>query len=141
VANNPSETACQEVRRLYGDRPIDCFLSLGTGLPNIVGLKGNIIRIARACVKLATDCEKAADELGEKFRSQSKATGLPESFFRFSVNRGLEDIDLDEWARESELAGVTDAYLRYHSQQVDLQKCVEVLKAQAIRIRESNDLC
>ena len=104
-------------------------MSLGTGLLEVVRVKGHLIKISIACRKLAKNCEDVADRVGEKFRMESGEKEDP--YFRFSVNRGLEDIKLGEWAQERTLAGVTSAYMRFQEQNVALERCVKALTPKA----------
>ena len=127
-ANNPSRLAQDEVSEIFPDRPISCFLSLGTGIPNVVQVKGYLANIAKACSRLATSCEGVAEDVGKEFRTKS-AEGHANPYFRFSVNRGLGNIMLDEWSKLGDLTGITGGYMRYDVQEVKAKKCVEVLNA------------
>ena len=103
-------------------------MSLGTGLLEVVQVKGHVFKIAVACKELAKNCEAVADEVEEKFRLESEENGSPSPYFRFSVESGLEDIKIDEWTQEGSLASVTSSYMSYNKQEVALNGCINALK-------------
>ncbi|KAF8588359.1 FabD/lysophospholipase-like protein [Ramaria rubella] len=135
IANNPSDLARVEVSEIFPGHQIGCFLSLGTGVPKVVDMKGHVFKIASACQRLAENCDKTAEAVSKRFRMDSEEEDQPNPYFRFSV-RGLKAIELDEWDREGELAGITDAYMRFHEQQEKAGRCVEVLKPRMDQIRK-----
>jgi len=136
-ANNPSRLAVEEAREVFG-RPVECFLSLGTGVPDVISMRGDLQKIQEACHKLITSCETVHNAVGREFRLN--ATGVDANrYFRFSVDRGVGNIALDEWKRLEELTGVTDAYLRFDVEEERAEKCVRVLEARAAGIRSQRE--
>ena len=50
-------------------------------------------------------------------------------YFRFNVDRGLEDVGMHEWeaAAQQRLTGITEAYMRWLDVTRSLSSCVPVL--------------
>jgi len=134
-ANNPSQIALDEVSQVFPGRPIGCFLSLGTGVSKIVSVKGNLAKIAEACVKLLTSCEIVANDVGKDFNKKA-SDGQMNPYFRFSVNRGMDDIILDEWHRIQEMTAITSRYMEFDDQVILAKRCVNALGARAAEVRE-----
>ncbi|KAF8588358.1 FabD/lysophospholipase-like protein, partial [Ramaria rubella] len=113
-ANNPSKQAKSEIREIFPKRRIGCFLSLGTGVGDIIPISNNYVGIAQACVKLITVCELVAHDIAKEFEKETRE-GKHENnpYFRFSAEEGLENIKLDDWEYLDTLTGVTRAYLRH----------------------------
>lgn len=124
---------------MFPDRPIGCFLSLGTGVPDVVAVKGSEVRIAEACKKILESCEGVENAVRREFRRDTEGQTNP--YFRFSVDRGLGNIHFDEWKRVDDLTGITGGYMRYDTQEERVEKCVVVLKARVpeISAEKAND--
>ncbi|KAI1172576.1 acyl transferase/acyl hydrolase/lysophospholipase [Nemania sp. FL0916] len=101
--NNPCEVLIDEAQRQFPDRRELQILSIGTGLGKIVGIKGRR-SILKALEKMASTSTRVAQKLDR----QLGGTG---QYYRFNVDRGLEDITLADWEKESTIAGHTDNYL------------------------------
>ena len=140
LANNPSKLAWQEVRELFPGRPIGCFLSLGTGILDVVKVKGHLVDIGIACQNLAKNCEAVAGEMGARFRMESEKNGTKSPYFRFSVDRGLENIKLDEWAQGGQLTAVTSGYMSFQDQVMAVKGFVNALKHKAEWIMAREEL-
>jgi hypothetical protein len=144
--NNPSELALQEVRRLWPSVTKCCLVSVGTGrqksikvvdapaptglvsraLGYIPGARtvagvGALKRIAEACVALTTSSEqvhqrvlrKSMDE-GEKFK-----------YFRFQVERGMDEIGLEEWEKMDEMGDHVSRYLHEGEGEKKRDECAD----------------
>ena len=121
--NNPVKLAIDESKDIWPNREIGCILSIGTGKPDITSVSGNLASIAEACVKLITNCEVVDDEVHKEFARRR----APDPYFRFSVDRGLGNILLNESEKEQEMAAITEAYLRFHVQADRARRCVHAL--------------
>lgn len=57
---------------------------------------------------MATESETTAEKMQRRFRD------VKNTYFRFSVDRGLEDIGLEEWKKLPKVRTFTTEYLRQH---------------------------
>jgi len=122
-ANNPSQLALEEISKIFPGRPIACFLSLGTGIPDVVRVKGNRSAIAVP----AASCESVAMEVSEVFCQETRE-GHANPYFRFSVGRGLGRFKPYEWGKKAlDLAGITAGYMRYRAQEEMVENCVKAM--------------
>jgi hypothetical protein len=111
--NNPSAQVLEEAELMFPDRNIACVISLGTGKPRTIDvpnpsfIERNIVplRVIRAMVAIATDCEKTAEQVEKKFKH------LPKTYFRFNVEQGLQNVKLGDWDRLGEVAAHTRSYM------------------------------
>ncbi|KAI9776691.1 MAG: hypothetical protein M1839_009418 [Geoglossum umbratile] len=121
--NNPVSVLWDEAKSVWGSRPISCIVSIGTGKPAVgpVGKRGHTI--LKSLVKMATDTEATARDF------KNSIYQIPEAdrpkYYRFNVERGLEDIALEEWKHFRRLTEATSAYLSEQRQEIDA--CVGVL--------------
>lgn len=111
--NNPTNEVTDEARLFFGnDRQLGTLTSLGAGHSGTIGfsapdafrklLPNKLIDVLK---DLATDCEKVAREVEEKW------INLPGRYFRFSVTHGTEKISLDEWKKIGDVKTHTNSYL------------------------------
>jgi hypothetical protein len=118
--NNPTEIALSEARDIWPTQPVDLVLSIGTGTQRIVEAgRGGLVKLTQ---RLIESCEFVHDRVCRRFG--------PTSYFRFSVDRGLENIGVEEWNEagdQGRLAGVTSAYLRKAEASRQLTSCAQVL--------------
>jgi hypothetical protein len=115
--------AIDESKDIWPNRSLGCLLSIGTGKPDITSVTGNLASVAEACVKLHMSCEAVDDEVYKEF----SRPGNSQPYFRFSVDRGLQNVVLDEWEKEQEMSAVTEAYLKYSVQAERARRCVTAL--------------
>lgn len=115
--NNPVSILWDETKSVWSNRPIGCIVSIGTGKPAIgpVGKRG--YDILNALVKMATDTEKTAREFKIRIH-QIRETDRPK-YYRFNVERGLEDIALEEWKQFTMLTEATSLYLSEQREEID----------------------
>src|ERR1700722_1351836 len=121
--NNPAKLAIDESRDIWPNRQLGCLLSVGTGKLDVVSVSGNLASIAEACAKLQTSCEAIDNEIYKEFTR----SGNPPLYFRFSVDRGLGSILLNEWEKEQEITAITEAYLNLNFQADQASRCVRAL--------------
>ena len=126
-ANNPSKLARQEIRKIFPRRPIGCFLSIGTGLGKVVPVLGSYKGIAEACVKLITDCQIIDHDVDTEFHNEPREDGQVNPYFRFSVEKGVGTVQLDEWKEVENLIGVTSGYLSSNKQAAKIERCRDCL--------------
>ena len=111
--NNPSWVVLDEANALFGARPIGCLVSIGTGQVETVDIRRpgffqQIIPtdVMDALKAIATDCEDTHEHMLRLFAH------LPTTYFRLSVEQGMQGIKLSEWERLSKVEAHTAQYLR-----------------------------
>lgn len=131
--NNPSREALLESARIWPDRKVECLLSIGTGHQSQAQLKDlhfypkflaglrSAYQVAKACVRISTDCERIANQAREDCKRQN----IP--YFRFNVRQGLENIGLEEYKRVSEIGGCTQEYLCQSETDDSMMICAKYL--------------
>lgn len=85
-------------------------------LPSVMTLKA----IVEEVVKLSTSAEDTHEEMLKLANSDQRV-----SYHRFNVQRGLDQIGLEEWAKATELAALTRGYLEGTETQLALVKCAK----------------
>jgi predicted acylesterase/phospholipase RssA len=93
-SNNPTKLMMREASKAFEETDVvACIVSLGTGVMDISEFKtptfGQKIipkELINVLKKMATDCEVTEKEVSHWF------SGKPGVYFRFNVERGLEDI-------------------------------------------------
>ena len=125
--NNPINEALNEVARHedFRAREIGCVVSIGTGITSTTGISSNLLVFLAQAVKMMTWSEEIADtfeasELGTKL-SMSKR------YYRFNVQQGLQDFEMDELDRLEEMDALTKAYLRKKECAKAIVDCAESL--------------
>lgn len=103
--NNPSEVLIQEAHRLFPEKQELCLLSIGTGLGGTVSIQDTRTSILRMLKRIGTESNKVADRLQDKYDGTDQ-------YFRFNVDRGLEDITLADWRMDSNISTHTHNYLK-----------------------------
>jgi patatin-like phospholipase/acyl hydrolase len=121
---NPALLAVREAESLWPNRPVGCLLSIGTGSPSTIAVKGWIHELAKNFAALATECNRVHEMLEHTYKNRPHSP-----YFRFSVVGGLAKIRLDEWEEISpngsgRLAALTDAYMSSHDQVIRLRNCL-----------------
>jgi hypothetical protein len=122
--NNPVQYLVQEAQREFGPkREVSCIISIGTGRPKIAGFKApshfqrvlplDLINVLKA---ISTDSEAVASVMETRYRNCQNL------YHRFNVERGLEQVSLEEWEKLGEVKTHTVEYLRTKdvSQSIDV---------------------
>jgi hypothetical protein len=127
--NNPIMEVMGEIETEFGyrDSDISCMVSIGTGVSKTEFFHDDLVSVAKACAKIATDTE-ATETL---FRSIYATPGKPlhERYFRLEVDQGLQDMGMEEWKSMHTIWSVTTAYLNNSIRQDMLGKCAALLGA------------
>ncbi|KAF5682097.1 acyl transferase acyl hydrolase lysophospholipase [Fusarium denticulatum] len=110
--NNPCEYLIREAKDQFPGRDEMRVLSIGTGLGDVVSIKDTRASILRALKKMATTSKKVALRLDERY-------GETETYHRFNVERGLEDISLSDWKETSSISSHTHNYLSENKRVID----------------------
>jgi hypothetical protein len=72
---------------------------------------------------IATETETTARKSENKWAQQMEN----ETYFRFNVDHGLDDVGLEEYAKEGTIESVTDSHLKIRRIQIDLDNCTKAL--------------
>ncbi|CAE6425927.1 unnamed protein product [Rhizoctonia solani] len=132
AVNNPTVRVLLEAKAVFPDRPVSCILSIGTGQAKTISvakpsaLTNAIVpdmQLTNAVKKIATDCEKVADEMAGRFIK------FPGVYFRFNVDQGMQNIGLGAFEKLSELAAHTGAYMRLHENDTRANSAASALKS------------
>ena len=123
--NNPVKYVISEAESAFPNCRISCLLSLGTGMPEVIGLDkpdsfqkmvpSKLIQVLKG---IATDCEAASEDVAKDFHAKG-------TYFRLNVDAGLENISLAEWTNLGAVRAHTVTYL----QKVEVDRKVDQLLA------------
>ncbi|KAI1467811.1 FabD/lysophospholipase-like protein [Daldinia caldariorum] len=118
--NNPCEVLIEEAQKKFPEARQMCILSIGTGLGAVATIQDSGISILRALKSISVTSKKVADRLDEKYGSTGK-------YYRFNVDRGLEDVTLADWDKVSKISAHTHNYLL--EKQRDIIRCAEAFSS------------
>jgi hypothetical protein len=122
--NNPVQYLIQEAQREFGpNREVACIVSIGTGKPKVPGFKAPArfqrvlpLDLIKVLTAISTDSEAVASVMEARYQH---CAGL---YHRLNVERGLEQVSLEEWEKLGEVTTHTMEYLRADeiSQRLDM---------------------
>lgn len=112
--NNPCQVLMDEAQKQFPEAHQVRVLSIGTGLGAVVTIKNTRISILKALKSIATTSKKVADRLDDEY-------GETGQYYRFNVDRGLEDITLADWHKDSQISAHTHNYLQ--DKERDIVRC------------------
>ncbi|KAJ4323146.1 hypothetical protein N0V94_002032 [Neodidymelliopsis sp. IMI 364377] len=122
-ANNPVREIWDQAQLAWGPEPLEgrvkCLVSIGTGVPSLKPFKDDLLNIGQTLVATATETEKTA----EQFRRERPVLDSTGRYYRFNVDRGLEDIGLEEAKKVKEMAAATRAYILTQAVHKQMQAC------------------
>ena len=110
-ANNPVWEVWNQAQLMWGPQPLEgrikCLVSIGTGVPSLKPFRDDVFHIGNTLVAIATETEQTA----ERFRRDKSHLDDSGRYYRFNVNRGLEEIGLEESKKRKEIAAATRHYV------------------------------
>ncbi|KAI0403728.1 acyl transferase/acyl hydrolase/lysophospholipase [Xylaria palmicola] len=116
--NNPCEVLIEEAKKQFPGHGQLQVLSIGTGLGDVVTIEDSRGSILKALKKMASSSAAVANRLDDRY-------GNGGSYFRFNVDRGLEDITLSDWQKTSKISAHTMNYIQGNKRTI--QKFVDDL--------------
>lgn len=126
-ANNPVRHVWDQAQLAWGPEPLEgrvkCLVSIGTGVPSLKPFKNDVLHIGPTLVAIATETEMTA----EQFRRDRPLLDSTGRYYRFNVDRGLEDIGLEEAKKVKEMAAATRRYIAKQDKQ--MQACAGSIAA------------
>ena len=110
-ANNPVWEVWNQAQLMWGPEPLEsrikCLVSIGTGVPSLKPFQDDFLCIGKMLVAIATETEQTA----ERFRRDKSHLDNSGRYYRFNVDRGLEEIGLEESKKRKEIAAATRRYV------------------------------
>ncbi|KAI8625843.1 acyl transferase/acyl hydrolase/lysophospholipase [Xylariaceae sp. FL1651] len=103
--NNPCEVLIEEARRQFPGHSLLQILSIGTGLGEVVRIDDSRLSIVKALKKMASTSTAVATKLDRQY-------GDTGQYYRFNVDRGLQDVTLSDWKKTSTISAHTGNYLK-----------------------------
>lgn len=134
-ANNPIFELWNEAKDVWTSRTpgaplsdsIRCVISIGTGVPSLSSFSSDIVDIARMLKSIATETEATA----ERFARDKSDLGISGHYYRFNVDRGLENIGLENSKEKGAILAATGRYIEIESVYRQLIACADMLKLQS----------
>jgi hypothetical protein len=104
--NNPSKEVIKEFEAEWKHESILCFASIGTGHQGAIQVKESSapVTLNSAAEKMATDCERVAEEIAHRFQGQK-------NYFRLSVEQGFQSTEDQTALRLQDVVVHTKVYL------------------------------
>ena len=127
--NNPTAQMLLEAESIFPGRRVACIISIGTGQTEMTSIskpsywqKVIPTGVIKAMVAITTDCETVAQDTARRFQS------IPDVYFRFNVDQGMQDISLADWDRLSKVAVHTQQYLKLEEVEQKMGAAVEAIR-------------
>lgn len=131
-ANNPVREVWDQAQGVWGMEPplegrVKCLVSIGTGVPSLKPFKNDVRHIGATLVAIATETEVTAD----RFQRERPALDSTGRYYRFNVDRGLENIGLEEARKRNEIAAKTRLYTSRQTVFMRMQECAGRIASRA----------
>lgn len=122
-ANNPIWEVWNQAQLMWGPQPLEgrvkCIVSIGTGIPSIKPFQDDVFHIGDTLVRVSTETEQTA----ERFRRDKSHLEDSARYYRFNVDRGLEEVGLEESKKRKEIAAATRRYVGSQVMFKQMQAC------------------
>jgi len=128
-ANNPVQQVWNEAADMWMkeherlEDNIDCFVSIGTGVPSIESFGESLKGLAETLVQISTETEDTAETF-HRTHLQFSNSGR---YCRFNVLNGLQNVGLEEIERTPFIMSTTKHYLESQDVVNLMKKCVKRL--------------
>ncbi|KIJ50015.1 hypothetical protein M422DRAFT_160096 [Sphaerobolus stellatus SS14] len=126
--NNPTKQILEEAQLIFPDQHVACVISIGAGKASTISIpKPNLFQriipteLIRATIAITTDCEAIEQEIAQRFRN------VPDFYYRFNVEQGLQSIGLAEFDKMENVVAHTNQYIRMEEAKLRLVKAVSAL--------------
>jgi predicted acylesterase/phospholipase RssA len=126
--NNPISSLLLETKIMFPNRQIACIISLGTGQPQTINIpKASFVQrflpldVVDALKEIATNCETQHQGTAHQFEQ------VPRVYFRFNVEQGMQNIQLNQWEALGAVKAHTDQYILGHAAKSHLADAVKSL--------------
>ncbi|KAJ7690542.1 acyl transferase/acyl hydrolase/lysophospholipase [Mycena rosella] len=121
--NNPASLVLAEAHTLYPSRSVVLVASIGSGHPETIQIPESRSPgdLAQAMSQIVRDCERTHEDIAHRFQ------GLPNTYFRFNVQQGMQGLASQDWGKSSEVSAHTGAYLKTQDVKAKLSEAVKVL--------------
>lgn len=123
-ANNPVWEVWNQAQLLWGpplENKLKYLVSIGTGVPSLKPFQNDVFHIGDTLAAIATETEQTA----ERFRRDKSDLDNRGQYYRFNVDRGLEDIGLEESKKKKEIAAATRRYVASQGVLKQMQACAD----------------
>jgi predicted acylesterase/phospholipase RssA len=128
--NNPIAQVLEEAELVFPTRRVACIISIGAGQAQTLAIPRPgwfqqvlPLDLVEAMRGIATDCEQKAQEVARHFQ------GMPDVYFRFNVEHGMQSIGLAQWEKLDEVATHTGQYMRMVEVDQKLDAAVAAVRA------------
>lgn len=124
-ANNPVWEVWNQAQLMWGPQPLEgrikCMVSIGTGVPSSKPFRDDVFHIGNTLVAIATETEQTA----KRFRRDKSTLDGSCWYYRFNVDRGLEEIGLEESKKKKEIVATTRRYVGSQDVFKQMQACAD----------------
>ncbi|KAJ9642435.1 hypothetical protein H2199_004816 [Coniosporium tulheliwenetii] len=104
--NNPVQLVQREASHIWPGRKA-ILISIGTGAAPSKSFEGNLLAIVKSMKSILTQTERTAND----FYHANQDMAMDRRLFRFNVNRGLEQVGLEEYREIGAVVDATQSYL------------------------------
>lgn len=138
--NNPVDLVMSEARKIWrnADQRILSIVSIGTGVPKEAGFGSDLRGIAQTLIAISTETERTEERFHAQWTQQHFSK--QQSYFRFNVSGGLEEVGLEEYRGVSKIAAATKVYLGRERIKSVVDACVWSLRSAQSRRRSDRPL-
>jgi predicted patatin/cPLA2 family phospholipase len=128
IYNNPTELAIFEAHALWPDRPIECIVSIGTGLPKPNPGSENVLSLLGEIIDICTN----SDAIHKRVLSWLDFLQIKPSYFRFDANPPIGSIRLDTGDKPTleQMCAQTEAYMNEGKQTSEVERLMQILEGQ-----------
>jgi predicted acylesterase/phospholipase RssA len=137
--NNPVKQVLEEAEAAFGSNQyVACIVSIGSGQPGVIGLQSpdafqkalplDLIPVLR---RIATDCESAAEDIEKRFKN------IPDVYFRFNVEQGMQGVTIAEGDRLGEVTQHTLQYIQKSAVGQRINAAVKAIMEQKAVVRNA----